>query len=251
MILQPPSTPPTVWELSYYENYVESLIWMAAIIAIIFGILTLVDYFNTRRRSQLVWSLSFFSVWIVFHQLIMDGDYSMLLGAVIATISALIPGLLAAGLFYALFEDKKILKLRLGDIYLLFVVVMASVILIVKADPTTFTPMTPSALPAWLTPVVVMVLHIPSGLSIILLPILKNRAQKSSYIMSIGGIAISIVGILLAIISLDIMATDEYLALVFTLFPWFLLLSVGSFAFGILLPEKWRFSIPNVEFEER
>lgn len=95
----------------------------------------------------------------------------------------------------------------------------------------------------------VMIAHIPSSLSIILLPIYTTYKKKDTdwkaLLMSIGGIIVSIAGVLLALFTIG--AAD--IILILTLLPIVLLLTAVFLAFGMLLPEKWSFVIPGIKKE--
>ena len=99
----------------------------------------------------------------------------------------------------------------------------------------------------------VMVAHIPSSLSIILLPIYTTFKTKDTdwkaVLMTIGGLVVSLAGVLLAILASTEFTDLALLELIFSLLPWVLLLTAVFFAFGMLLPEKWSFAIPGIKKE--
>ena len=199
MILQPPSSYQGPLYIDNYE-WSGSILWITAVAALIFGIFMLVAYINKRRIEHLLWSIAFCGIWIVFHQVIANGYYTLLiepemsglLDPIFIVLSSITPGLIAAGLIYAVFDDKKI-----GNLYLGFVSFMAIVIFIAKIDPSFELNWEPMDL---IESIAVMVLHVPSGLAILLLPILKNPDRRG-ILMSIGGVLLGVVGIILAVLS--------------------------------------------------
>lgn len=140
MILRPPPAPFDPWSLGN-TRFGEPFIWISAAVALVIGVILLVDYFNTKRISHLLWSVSFIGIWIYFHVLIAGGTYTMFLAPsvnfqaiwteFIAMLLYLIPALLATGLYFEVFEDK-----RIGNIFGLFVVIMTFFIFVFKIDPS-------------------------------------------------------------------------------------------------------------------
>jgi len=253
VLFQPPSGPANPWDVGEYR-WAELLIWIVAIIGIIWGVLLLFDYINKRKRHHLLWAASFSMTWIGFHQVISTGTFATLLDPFMSVMLAFIPGLFAAGLLMAIFSEKKLF----GDLYALFVLLMAIAIGMAKFDPF----MVLDDLPLVATSLV-MVLHIPSGLLIIILPLyttFKKETRWPALFMTIGGILFSLVGALIAVVTTGIidaiaLATgvpaDWALFVLFGLFPIILIFAFLGFALGTLIPAKWNFDIPGVEFEER
>jgi len=194
-------------------------------------------------------------MWIAFHQVIAAGDYSIMLGPVMALMLGFIPGLLAAGLLMAVFEDTKIL----GNLYALFALIMGIVIAFLKFDPTGALGDAAAIDPAvaLLPSIMVMVLHIPSALIIVVLPLIttiKKQTRWPALLMTVGGILFGVVGLLLSLVVTDFFepyAPIDLRYVVMGLFSIFLLLASICFAFGTLIPAKWNFDIPGIEFEER
>lgn len=210
------------------------LFWITGIAALLFGLFLLLDFIKNKKIHHLLWALAFLVVLVAGLVLIFSNEYLLLLSPIVAALAALIPGGIAAGLYFVIFEDKTKLY---GYIYLLFVLVMVVLIGITKAVGS------PGA------SATVMIAHIPSSLSIILLPIYTTYKTKDTdwkaLLMTIGGIIISIAGLLLAIFTLN--SDLALLTLILTLLPILLLLSAIFFAFGMLLPEKWSFAIPGIK----
>jgi len=213
------------------------LLLITGIAAILFGLFMVLDFLKNKKIHHLLWALSFIVLFIAGIILVLTNDYSLLLSPVVAALAALIPGGIAAGLFFVIFEEKTKLY---GYIYTLFVLVMVVLIGIAKAVAS------PGA------SATVMIAHIPSGLSIILLPIYTTYKTKDTdwkaLLMSIGGIVVSIAGLLLALFRIG-PGDTALLTLILTLLPIILLLAAIFFAFGMLLPEKWSFAIPGIKKE--
>jgi len=207
------------------------LLLITGIAAVLFGLFMLLDFLKNKNMHHLLWALAFFVLFIAGIVLIFTNDYSLLLSPLVAALAALIPVGIAAGLYFVVFEEKNKLY---GYIYLLFVIVMVILIGITKAVDS------PGA------SATVMVAHIPSGLSIILLPIYTTYKTKETdwkaLLITIGGIVVSIAGMLLALFTIG--AAD--IVLILTLLPIVLLIAAVFFAFGMLIPEKWAFSIPGL-----
>jgi len=200
-------------------------------------------------------------MWIAFHQVIAADDYSIMMGPVMSLMLAFIPGLLAAGLLMVVFEKQKLI----GDLYALGVLIMAILIAVYKFDAFGWidagveleTLLDLPILIATLPSVLVMALHIPSALIIVILPIyttIKKQTRWPAIFMSIGGILFGTVGFLLSLVVTDVFAPYAPIDLryvIMGLFSILLLCSVLAFTFGTIIPAKWNFDIPGIEFEER
>ncbi|MHA2399061.1 MAG: hypothetical protein ACXADU_09250 [Promethearchaeota archaeon] len=217
--------------VSSYPGAVIILL-ITGIAAILFALFMLLDFIKNKKIHHLLWALAFIVLFLAGIILVATNDYSLLLSPTIAALAALIPGGMAAGLYFVVFEDKSKL---IGYAYLAFVIVMVVLIGITKAVGS------PGA------SATVMVAHIPSGLSIILLPIYTTVKTKETdwkaYLLTIGGVVISIAGLLLALFTLG--AAD--IVLILTLLPIILLITALFFALGTLLPEKWGYAIPGLK----
>jgi len=241
MVLFQPSGPATVWDFSYYfgsGNAAKIVLWISAIIGIIFALFLLASYLNARKREHLYWGISFALLWINTHIAIAGGSYAYWLDQVPATFSALMVGLFAVGLFINVKPEKE----KMGNYLLYYVVVMSLVIGFFKGAYL--------GLPAIVVPILVMALHIPSAILIIWLP-LQTREEngKSALVMSFAGILMSLVGVLLALATLDILSTDAYLEIVFNLFPFVYLAANLAFAWGVFVPKRWNFDVAGIELE--
>ena len=221
------------FDVSGYPGAVVLLL-ITGIAAILFGVFMLLDFLKNKKIHHLLWALAFIVLFVAGITLIFSNDYSLLLSPLVAALAALIPGGIAAGLIFVVFEEKTKMY---GYIYLLFVLVMVILIGIFKAIESTG------------ASAIVMVAHIPSSLLIILLPIYTTYKTKETdwkaLLLSIGGIIVSIAGMLLALFVLEAVEIE----LILTILPIVLLLTAVFFAFGMLLPEKWSFAIPGIKKE--
>jgi len=151
------------------------LLLITGIAAILFGLFMLLDFLKNKNIYHLLWALAFIVLFVAGVVLIFTNDYSLLLSPLVSALAVLIPGGIAAGLYFAVFEEKKLY----GYIYLVFVLIMIILVGTAKALAS------PGA------SATVMVAHIPSSLSIILLPLYTTfKTKKTDWkalLMSIGG----------------------------------------------------------------
>lgn len=90
-----------------------------------------------------------------------------------------------------------------------------------------------------------MAVHIPSGLIIILLPLfaaLKEETQMTAILFSLGGVSISMGGVLLAFASTS--SPIMSLAQIIAILPILLLVVGLLFFLGVFMPTKWRAKNP-------
>jgi len=213
------------------------LLLITGIAAILFGLFMLLDFLKNKKLYHLFWAIAFIVLFVAGVVLVFTNDYSLLLSPLVSAVAVLLPGGIATGLYFAVFEEKKLY----GYIYLFFVLVMVVLVGITKAVAS------PGA------SATVMVAHIPSSLSIILLPLyITFKIKKTNWkalLMSIGGLVVSLAGVLLALFTLN--PTDiPLLVLILTVLPIVLLITAVFFAFGMLLPEIWSFAIPGLKKKE-
>jgi len=218
------------FDVSGYAGAVILLL-ITGIAAIVFGLFMLLDFLKNKKIHHLLWAVAFIVLFVAGIVLVLSNDYSLLLSPLVAALAALIPGGIAAGLIFVVFEEKTKMY---GYIYLAFVLVMVILIGITKAVDS------PGA------SATVMVAHIPSSLLIILLPIYTTYKTKETdwkaLLLSIGGIIVSTAGMLLALFVLEVVE----ITLILTLLPIVLLLTAVFLVLGMLLPEKWSFAIPGI-----
>ena len=248
MVLFQPSGPATVWDLSFYFGSgkpAEIVLWIVAIFGVVWGFLLLSSYLNKRKPEHLYWGFSFAILWVLTHLVIFGGSYAVLLDPVPAFLSALAVGLFATGLLKNVKPESK-----LGDIFLYYVLVMAFLIGFFKLENLQ------AAVPifATLVPVAVLLLHVPSGLFLIILPLgTRDENGKSALVLMVAGILMSLVGLLLAgatvLPMLGLTLGDFYIEIVFNAFPFVYLGAVACFAWGTFVPKRWGFDVPGIELE--
>ncbi|MBY8979703.1 MAG: hypothetical protein KGD72_04885 [Candidatus Lokiarchaeota archaeon] len=239
----------TPWEFSFYfgsGNAAKIVLWLSAIIGIIFALFLLASYLNTRKREHLYWGISFALLWINTHIAIAGGTYAYFLQEVPATFSALMVGLFAVGLFINVKPEKE----KLGNYLLIYVIAMSLAIGFFKQATVNIVLGTEPILVS----ILVMALHIPSAILIIWLP-LQTREEngKSALMMTIAGALMSLVGLLLALATLEVFTGYTlvgYLFIVFSLFPFVYLAAIIAFAWGIFVPKRWSFDIAGIELED-
>jgi hypothetical protein len=97
---------------------------------------------------------------------------------------------------------------------------------------------------------VIMAIHIPSGLIISFLPLytafLSKDTEWTSVFFGIGGLLISFGGVLLAFATLKDVDPILPLTDIFAVLPFLLLIVGVLFALGIGLPKKWKVEIPVI-----
>jgi len=273
MLFQPPSGPPDPWNMGEYLVGLPSLLfWIVGIITLIFGFFLLVDYIKNRKAHHLAWGVALLLIWTILHQLNNYGNYEFLyVDQIILAGTSLTLGLVAAGLIYNTFSEQKLI----GHIWLVFVLVMTVAIAMVaqnlgnqadlkayigaaiEVDPDVFE--TTAFIPV-LAPIVNLVLTIPSLAIIFLLPIyttfIKKDTKLVALLMPIGAF---LLGINVYYVNIFLLITGTYqvnywmdvLWVIFTMYMFFLAFGVAFIAFGMLIPKKWSFGFPGVEFEER
>jgi hypothetical protein len=116
------------WALSSYRT-ADILLWVAAIVAAVAAFFLLMEFFKTKKTHHLLWGLALMMAYIIFHQVAMNGSYHDFLTTMMAAMLTLIPGLIATGLIYTTFEDRKFKdKIKYGELYLIFLLIMSFLI---------------------------------------------------------------------------------------------------------------------------
>jgi len=249
-----------VWEFSFYDwgEAIDIVLWISAIVSAVFALLLLASYLNTRKTEHLYWGISFALLWInthigIVHVLIervggsqvqtRGSGFWTFLEPANAVFFALTVGLFAVGLW----KNVKPEKDKIGNYLLYYVIVMSLAIGFFKNENM----ITLLGTPAMLVPILVMALHVPSAILIIWLP-LQTREEngKAALAMPIAGVLMSLVGVLLAIATLGILATEDYLFVVLAAFPFVYLLAIMGFAWGTFVPKRWGFDISGIELED-
>ncbi|MFX0172003.1 MAG: hypothetical protein ACFE9L_08790 [Candidatus Hodarchaeota archaeon] len=203
------------------------LLFITGIVALVMAILLGRDYTMNKKIYHLAWAVSFL-VLFISGVLIILFDYDILAEPLVPVVAAFIPACLVIGLFFAAWDDKPY-----GLYYAIFTIIMVVALAIVRLLPD---------LNDFSTPVL-MALHIPSGLSIVGIPLytaLKKETEMTSIFYSIGGLLISIGGVLLAISKTN----ADIEELTFAVLPLLLVIVSVFFALGIILPTKWKVEVP-------
>ena len=189
MVLFQPAGPATVWDFSYYfgsGNAAKIVLWISAIIGIVFALFLLASYLNTRKKEHLYWGIAFALLWINTHIAIAGGSYAYFLQEVPATFSALMVGLFAVGLWVNVKPEKE----KIGNYILIYVIALALAIGFFKQETVIIVIGTPASL----VPILVMALHIPMAILIILIyrfleprgyPLCKYGIQKKNYLLTL------------------------------------------------------------------
>ncbi|KKL69064.1 hypothetical protein LCGC14_2118700 [marine sediment metagenome] len=250
VLFQPPAGPPNPFSLGEYRSH-ETLLWITIIIGAVWAFFLLVEYLNTRKLHHLFWAFSFIAAYIVFHQIALIGTYGDLFANVSSALYSIITGSIAVGLLYVLYPDKKLWKLSYGQLYMLFVLIMAMLIGIYGLPNIQMYPLGLDALSRkWVPRLIETIAHLPSILIIIIIPayttLKTKKTGKPALLMSVGGLLFGINGLLLMLMRMEI--SDPFITI--GLFPFWLIFGIGFFAFGMLYEKTWRFEIPGVEFED-
>ncbi len=210
------------------------LLLITGVIALVIGISLIKAYLEEKKIHHAFWALSFI-VLFVSGVLIILFDFSVLSAPLVPVVAALIPVGLAVGAYAGVWPDKKYWMIY-GGYSLLMIIVLLVVQL--ADNLATFKPM------------IIMLIHVPAGLSIVLVPIVAiylKELETPAILFSIGGLLISFGGMLLALVgaagSEKVMGFID-LAFVLTVLPLVLLLMTICYVLGIVLSEKWGVRIP-------
>lgn len=238
----------------------DILFWTQIVFVAVFAFFLLVEYLNSHQITHLLWAMAFIATWITYHLVALTSNFSVLHSSIIAGFGVFIPGAIASGLLFNIFgREKKILGIfSIGSLWLLLVIILAVFIGLLSLSGMFgpyFVSLRVVLLPdapdwAWFPKLFVMGLNTANAIVIIGLPIyttVKTKETSSSaYLISIGGVLMSISGILLAETYAGI--ADNVIAaplIVYTTVPAFVF-----YVFGMLYENKWKFNIPGIEFEE-
>ena len=211
---------------------------ITGVAALVFSVFMVLDFLKNKKMYHLLWAIAFFVLFAAGVILVIGRNYELLLSWPVSVLGVFIPGGLAAGLFYSsVFDEEK--SKKYGMAYLIFVGVGAVLILLTKT------------IPAWadLAKWAVMLVHIPSGLAIVILPFLvykKKTAEWTPLLVSIGGGVMSLAGLLLAMV---ISGVDALAGFVFGALPILLLIVAVCLAFGFVLTKQWTFAFPFIKVE--
>lgn len=219
--------------------YAVILLLITGVAALLFSVFMVLDYLKNKKMNHLLWAIAFFVLFAAGVILVIGRNYEHLLSWPVSVLGVFIPGGIAAGLFYSSVFDEEISK-KFGMGYVIFVLVGALLILLTKT------------ITAWadLAPFAVMLVHIPSGLAMVILPFLvykKGTEGWTPLLVSIGGAVMSLAGMLLAILIAG--GVDSLAGFVFGALPVLLLIVAVCFAFGFVLTKQWTFAFPLIKVE--
>ncbi len=204
------------------------LLLITGIIALVMTIFLFKDYAANKKLYHMWWGLSSLILFLA-GVLIVAFDFAVLGNPAIPIVATFIPVGLAIGLLYAVWDDKPY-----GLYYTIYGILMVIIQIVARYVPIESVA-TPSLLAA----------HIPSGLIIVLVPLMttiRKETEASAILFSLGGIAISLGGMLLAALKFD--APILPAATIFAVLPLLLLIVSVLFFLGIFLPTKWKAGLP-------
>jgi len=278
--------PPDPWSLSGYRT-ADILIWVTIILAAVMAFFLLAQYMNTRKPQHLVWGFALICTFIAFHQVANTGSYVWILTEVGLGFMIIIPGLIAAGLLLATFENKPLI----GWIYLLCVIVVASGTIIIGLETfhyaiftegtKEFAPFYPYAesgsliIPIkyltdnWFRLSVTAVASVASLGVMLVIPLYTTLKTKETTrkalliiippIVFIAWIIFFIFGMTYIEVLVRVINTKNWdlfettnivLWWNFGFLPYFFMFSMAFLVLGIHYEPKWTFTIPGVEVED-
>ena len=214
------------------------ILLITGVAALLFSVFMVLDFLKNKKMYHLLWAIAFFILFAAGVILVIGGQFELLLTWPVSVLGAYIPGGIAAGLFYSsVFDEEK--SKKYGMMYVIFVLVGSVLILLTKT------------ITAWedLAKFAVMLVHIPSGLAMVILPFLVYKKGENGWtplLVSIGGAIISLAGILLALV---VSGVGDLGGFVFTVLSPILLVVAVCFAFGFLLTKQWTFAFPFIKVE--
>jgi hypothetical protein len=206
------------------------ILLVVGVVAIVLALFLLKEYLETKKIYHLSWAISFI-VLFVSGVLIIFLGFEVLTEPLIPVVAALIPVCLAVGLFNVVWPEK-----QYWLFYTIYAVVGILVLTVARMD----------IFLGEMKTMILMAVHVPSGLSIVLIPLYTGFVTKdtewTSVFFSIGGLLISFGGVLLAFLKLDmaILSQDQ----IFAILPLLLLIVGVFFVLGIGLPTKWKVKLP-------
>ncbi|MHA1994061.1 MAG: hypothetical protein ACW97Z_05945 [Candidatus Hodarchaeales archaeon] len=207
---------------------------VVGVVAIILALLLLKEYLSSKKMYHLSWAISFLVLFVSGVLIIFLGWTEALENPLVPPVAALIPAGLAIGLLYAVYDDT-----QYGFFYALYAIVVIGILTVIKLDILTLD----------IASMVIMGIHIPSGLIISFLPLYTAFTKKTAWtsiFFGIGGLLISFGGVLLAFATVESMEAILPLTEIFAILPYLLLVVGVFFALGIGLPKKWKVDIPII-----
>lgn len=196
---------------------------IVGVVSLIMGLGLIREWRVTEKLHHILWATSFL-VLFVSGVLIILFDWSVLAAPPVPVVAALIPACFAIGMYHAAWGDKPYFQW-----YSIYAAVTILFVAVVR-----FTGMES------LNAISVMSIHVPSGLSMILIPFvtaMKGDTEKTSIFFSAGGLFISLGGVLLAFLAAGSPVLTE--AQIHMVLPWLLIVVGVLLVLGIVMPTKW------------
>ncbi len=206
---------------------------VVGVVAIVLALLLLKEYLVSKKPYHLAWAISFLVLFVSGVIIILLGWADAIGHELVPPVAALIPAGLAVGLLYAVFDDT-----QYGLFYTIYALIVIALLTVIKLG----------ILELDIASMVIMAIHIPSGLIISFLPlytVYTKETEWTSAFFGIGGLLISFGGVLLAMATVG-SGNEDLLNLVFDVLPYLLLIVGVLFVLGIGLPKKWKVDIPVI-----
>jgi hypothetical protein len=232
----------------------EIILWVSAFLILGIGILSLVDFLNRKGENDLIWASVFLGLFFGIYNVLTLTDrfgartywenmltpgFGSIPGLMSDILIVAIPGLIAAALI-----RKELGKKKMGDMYLLSMVVMTIVTMVLLMDASNGQ----WEWVAWAARIAYLIIIIPGAVVMIAVPLLKRTDKKASLIFAFGCIFLAIFYIFVGLLGLGIgldtaeMGTQGNLAdLAMAGLPFLLLgAAVCFFDSLIIIPKKWK-----------
>ncbi|MHA1673282.1 MAG: hypothetical protein ACTSYI_06615 [Promethearchaeota archaeon] len=203
---------------------------IVGLVALLFTVFLVMEFVKKRKTPHLFIAVSFLIVAAAGFFPVFTGNFNSLRTPVVSMLAVFVPGGLATALIYDSVFGEKAKDHAMN--YFGYVFMMSIIVVITKGAGC---PM---------TSVMVMMVHVPSSLFIVILPLLvaKKDGEKAPLLVSLGAIIISVAGVLLALLVTGVLPDIE--VLIFNLLPWVLLLAAACLALGFLYSSRWTFKFP-------
>lgn len=225
------------WDTANYRH-ADILIWITVIICAIWTILVFVEYLNTHKIYHLIWTLVFFIATIGFHQITFLGTFHFVITPIGSALSIFIPGGIAIGILYSVFENKSLLKkIRYGTIYLIFISVMIVLTFILGINSEN------------VIIIGMIISNITSTSIIIFVPfystLITKETSSAAFFMTAYGLLAGAGGIFMSNAITGV--GNAFFGIGF--YPYILIISKIILVCGVLYEKKWRISIRGIDFK--
>ncbi|MHA1974484.1 MAG: hypothetical protein ACTSW1_15910 [Candidatus Hodarchaeales archaeon] len=207
------------------------LLLITGIVALIVAIFLFKDYMLNKKPFHALWGISLLVLFVSGVLIILNG-FEVLAEPLVPVVAALIPACLAVGIVFAVWPEEKY-----GLIFLVYALVVIVLLALAKLN----------ILLGDLSSIILMAVHIPSGLIITLVPIwtaLTKKTDMASIAFGLGGLFISLGGILLAFATVPTLTPILTLTEIFGVLPLLLLIVGVLFVVGILYTSDWKVPVP-------